>query len=188
MAQLSLTAGAFVRELEAPGVNDEALIEAGGAAAALNGLWQPGAASLRAPRQLLVGVTRPNSTAARSVFATPSAHIPVLLAEDTAHSRRSNKNLTQLLGCARTEPIQKHGVCAGSAGGACRSVPTAGRAPRAAPPRVTGVLRSCRGSSWGAKILFSFTTRAGSQMPNYFSPTDPKCHFLNFPSPVPTLF
>lgn len=42
--------------------------------------------------------------------SAPSAHIPGLLAEDTAHSRKANKNLAQLLGCARTEYTEEQCV------------------------------------------------------------------------------
>lgn len=42
--------------------------------------------------------------------SAPSAHIPALLAEDTTHSRKANKNLAQLLGCARTEYMEEQCV------------------------------------------------------------------------------
>lgn len=42
--------------------------------------------------------------------STSSAHIPGLLAEDTTHSRKANKNLAQLLGCARTEYMEEQCV------------------------------------------------------------------------------
>lgn len=49
--------------------------------------------------------------------SAPSAHIPGLLAEDTTHSRKANKNLAQLLGCARTEYMEEQCVFVSSVSG-----------------------------------------------------------------------
>lgn len=106
MGQLSFTSGMLVCDTEALKVNEKAPIEAGGSRRCER-CGQEGAALL------LGGATRLNSSSARLIFATssePSAHIPLLLAEDTTHSRRANKNLTQLPGCARTEHSKKHCV------------------------------------------------------------------------------
>lgn len=182
-------AGTLVHDLEALEVNENAPIEVG---SSQKYEWSVAAGS-RFPDsvscgQLLVGVTRLNSSLARLIFATssdPSAHIPVLLAEDTTHSRIANKNLNHLPDCARTEYIKKHYVCVWRAG-ECKAVRTVaycllGRHPGAAQWKIIGVLRSCRGSSWAEVFLFSFTTRTGRNLPNYFSPNNPKYCFLNFP-------
>lgn len=54
--------------------------------------------------------------------SAPSAHIPGLLAEDTTHSRKANKNLAQLLGCARTEYMEEQCVFVFSVPGSTVSI------------------------------------------------------------------
>lgn len=54
--------------------------------------------------------------------SAPSAHIPALLAEDTTHSRKANKTLAQLLGCARTEYMEEQCVFVFSVSGGTVSI------------------------------------------------------------------
>lgn len=124
-----------------------------GTARGMNGLWRQGAALLIACRQLLVGVTRLNSSSACLIFATssdPSARIPVLLAEDTTHSRRANKKPDPPPGLCKDRAHEETlPVCARRAGergeGCTAAYGPLGRHPGAAQRKIMGVLRSCTG-------------------------------------------
>lgn len=182
-------AGMLVHDLEALEVNENALIEVG---SSQKYEWSVAAGS-RFPdsvscRQLLVGVTRLNSSLARLIFATssdPSAHIPVLLAEDTTHSRIANKNLNHLPDCARTEYIKKHYVFVsgvlGVQGSMYSSILSAGQAPRGCSVEDNRGIEELQGKLLGRGVPFFLYNQNWKKSTKLFFTKQSKVLFSELP-------